>query len=300
MVERDLSAGVDRTRVRMTRSAVVLAGASLLAGAFLLVGRHSSLASALRDSTLPESARVVGGVDLDERAMTPLMFRRELPLRWHEKPMLFANASALYKSRVVGKALLAAIFCAALAAGVSGAATSTIPSAFARAPVASDQLPGNFQGVPDGGLAHDSRRIATLQGTKRSWSVYIFKQTIRNRLLNPSVRPNICLFIFTSGQGAGGGCSPTDLFFGPRHVSASATGRVLAGVASDRVARVVVVGSRRVVHEAPLSADQGFIFNCRAYNGCACVVSRVQAFDKSGKRIANQDWRSSARNCRRQ
>lgn len=206
---------------------------------------------------------------------------------------------------MVGKALLTGIVCAALTTGVSGAATSTIPSAFARAPVASDQLPANFQGVFHGGEGppHDSRRIATLSGTKRDWSVYIFKQTTRNRYLNPSVRPNICLFVFThedDGGGAGGGCSPSELFLGPtRHVSASATGRVLAGVASDRVARVVVIGSRGVVHEVPLSPDHGFIFNCRAYNGCACVISRLQAFDKLGNRIENQDWRSRAPNCRR-
>lgn len=198
---------------------------------------------------------------------------------------------------------VAALVLATLTTAAAGAATSTIPSAFARAQVASDQLPGNFQGVPGEGLPHDSRRIATLRGTKRDWSVYIFKQTIRHRFLKPSVRPSICLFVFThedGGVGGGGGCSPSTLFLGPtRHVSTSATGRVLAGVASDRVTRVIVIGSRGVVHEVPLSADQGFIFNCRAYNGCACVISRIQAFDKRGNRIANENWTSRAPNCRR-
>ena len=207
--------------------------------------------------------------------------------------------------RVIQEAVLAAIFCTALTAGVSGAgaATSTVPSAFARTPVASDQLPGGSDGVSGEGLPSDSRRIATLQGPKRSWSVYIFKQTIRNRLL-PSgskrkPRPNICLFVFTDRQGGGGGCSPTALFFGPDGVITASSSRVLAGVASDRVARVVVVGSRGTIHEVSLSRDKGFIFNCRAYNGCACVISRLQAFDKRGNRIANENWTSRAPNCRR-
>jgi len=180
---------------------------------------------------------------------------------------------------------------------VSAAAASDLPSAFTRAPSAADQLPPTFTGLPGEGRPYESRRIATLSGTKRDWSVFIFKQKVKKRI-------NVCLFVFTrerdGGGGAGGGCSPSELFFGPgRRVAASATGRVLAGVAPSRVARVVVIGSRGVAHEVPLSRDKGFIFNCRAFNGCACVISRLQAFDKLGNRIANQDWRSSAPNCRR-
>jgi len=112
--------------------------------------------------------------------------------------------------------------------------------------------------------------------------VRLFKQTIRGRA-------SICTFVFEGG-GAGGGCSPAASFFGPgRQVHASAS-RVLAGVASDRVVRVVVIGSQGVVHEVPLSPDHGFIFNCRAYNGCPCAVSRLQAFDRMGRRIYNQNW----------
>jgi len=173
----------------------------------------------------------------------------------------------------------------------AAAAASDLPSAFTRAPSAADQLPPTFPGVPDGGRPYESRRIATLSGTKREWNVFIFKQKIKKRI-------NVCRFVFTRNQGAGGGCSPSESFFGPgRQVSAGA-GRVLAGVASDRVTRVVVIGSLGVVHEVPLSSDNGFIFNCRAFNGCACVVSRLQAFDRMGRRITNQDWRGS-RSCRR-
>ena len=186
---------------------------------------------------------------------------------------------------------LAAVVCATVSSVALAASSPNLPSVFARTAVATDRLPPTFTGFPGEGRPGDSRRIATYKGTKRTWSVYLFKQTIRGRA-------NICTFVFEGG-GAGGGCSPTASFFAPgRQVNASSS-RVLAGVASDRVARVVVIGSQGVVHEVPLSPDRGFIFNCPAYNGCACVVSRLQAFDDAGKRITNQDWRSSAPNCRR-
>jgi hypothetical protein len=198
---------------------------------------------------------------------------------------------------------IAAAVCSTIGGVALAASAPGLPSAFSRPAVGTDQLPARFRGVPGEGLPYDSRRIATLPGRKRDWSVFVFKQTVKYRYLNPSVRPSICLFIFTSGksgQDVGGGCSPAELFLGPtRHVSASATGRVLAGVTSDRVVRVVVIGSQGKAHDVPLSADKGFIFNCRAYNGCACVVSRLQAFDKFGNRITNQNWLSPARNCRR-
>jgi hypothetical protein len=197
---------------------------------------------------------------------------------------------------------IAVVLCAAVSSVALAASAPGLPSAFSRPAVPADRLPRGFQGVFDrgGGLPYDSRRIATLSGTKRQWSVYIFKQRIKNRLLKSGARPrvNVCLFVFTDGQGGGGGCSPTAVFFGAgRQVNASSS-RVFAGVATDRVARVVVIGSQGVVHEVPLSPDHGFIFNCRAYDGCACVVSRLQAFDRMGRRITNQDWVGS-RSCRR-
>ena len=190
------------------------------------------------------------------------------------------------------RAALAAIVCASLAAGVPAAGASNLPSAFTRAPTAADQLPPTFPVIPGEGRPYQSRRIATLSGTKREWSVYIFRQRIKKRI-------NVCLFVFTRGQGAGGGCSPAESFFGPGQDISASSSRVLAGVASDRVHRVVVIGTLGVAHDVPLSRDKGFIFNCRAFNGCACVISRLQAFDRLGNRIENQDWRSRAPNCRR-
>jgi hypothetical protein len=213
------------------------------------------------------------------------------------------------------RAAIAALACLALATGVSAAAGPTLPSAFERAAASGDQLPASFQDWGEAlgeGRPYQSRRIATLNGTKRVWTLYIFKQQKkriifkRKRIIRqgkPSL--HVCMFLFTQDRrdaqdgGGGGGCSPADKFFGAgRDINASSS-RVIAGVASDRVARVAIVGSLGRVHRVPLSPDNGFIFNCRAYNGCACVVSRIQAFDQSGNRIEDQDWRSSARNCRR-
>lgn len=195
-------------------------------------------------------------------------------------------------------ALGAAVAFACLSGVALAAEQGTVPSAFARPETEADRLPSTFA-MPGEGLPYDSRRIASYKGTKRTWTVYIFKQRRRGFYQHKPAQEHICVFVFEGG-GAGGGCSPSGSFFGPgRPVNASSS-RVLAGVASDQVARIAVVGSRGVVHNVPLSSDHGFVFDCRAYNGCACVISRLQAFDKRGIRIANQDWRSSAPNCRRQ
>lgn len=191
---------------------------------------------------------------------------------------------------------VAVIGCASLVSGASAAPISELPSAFTRPATEADRLPLDFSGFE--GRPYDSRRIASYKGTKRTWTVYIFKQRMRGFNQQAPAREHVCVFVFEGG-GAGGGCSPSASFFGPgRPVNASSS-RVLAGVASDQVARIAVVGSRGVVHHVSLSSDHGFIFNCRAFNGCACVLSRLQAFDKLGNRIMNQDWRSSAPNCRR-
>lgn len=190
--------------------------------------------------------------------------------------------------------------CACLSGVALAAEQGSVPSAFSRPATDADRLPATFSNDLLGGESRpfDSRRIALYKGTKRTWTLYIFKQRMRGFNQQKPAREHICVFVF-EGSGAGGGCSPTASFFGPGRPVNAGSSRVLAGVAADQVARIAVVGSRGVVHNVPLTPDQGFIFNCRAFNGCACVLSRLQAFDKLGNRIANQDWRSSAPNCRR-
>lgn len=77
----------------------------------------------------------------------------------------------------------------------------------------------------------------------------------------------------------------------------SAALRLFAGIAANEVTRVVLVGSRGVRHRLQLSSDGGFIYDCRAYNGCACLVARLDAHDDQGKRVTHESWLSPT--CRR-
>jgi hypothetical protein len=69
-------------------------------------------------------------------------------------------------------------------------------------------------------------------------------------------------------------------------------------VAANAVTRVVLVGVRGARHVVPLSRDNGFVHDCRAYNGCACLIDRVHAY--AGTRLlGTQRWASCARRPRR-
>jgi len=178
-----------------------------------------------------------------------------------------------------------------VAAGVAAAASgpTTIPSAFARSATPADRLPATFA-QRAGSRPFDSRRIATYtDGKRRLWSVYVFKQIIRNRL-------NICVATLR-GSGGGGGCSPSSEFFAPGRWVVAGEGRLMAGVAADNVATLRLIGSHGSVHTVKLTRDHGFIYDCNAYNGCSCLIARVQAFDSAGRLISDQDWLGSS--CRR-
>jgi hypothetical protein len=191
--------------------------------------------------------------------------------------------------------LLAALPMLVATVFVGGASSSVgAPSAFLRAATSADRLPGRFatHGVPGPNVSrpYDSRRIATyVDGKQRRWSVYIFKQ-------RKSGAEQTCVFTFHSG-GAGGGCNPSAGFFSPSNQVVDGEGRVLAGVASTKVTRIEVIGTQGVVHHVPLSPDHGFVLNCRAYNGCTCVVATLKAFDSRGRLITSENWPNQS--CRR-
>jgi hypothetical protein len=90
-------------------------------------------------------------------------------------------------------------------------------------------------------------------------------------------------------KGVGGGCGPKPLFR-RNHRLVAGSGQLFAGIAADEVTRVVIVGSRGVRREVRLSPDNAFIFDCRAYNGCSCVIARVEGFTRTGRRVVNQRW----------
>jgi hypothetical protein len=179
---------------------------------------------------------------------------------------------------LAGVILMAAIGGTALAKPVSDE-----PRVFQRPARPADQFQPHW---PRHGRVIASRLVATYDGRRgRRASLYVFKT---------STGETCQAFVF---NGIGGGCNPKTLFR-PDHRLAAGSGQLFAGVAADEITRVVIVGSQGVRHRVHLSSDNGFIFDCRAYNGCTCaVVDRVEAFTRTGRRVVNQRW--PAASCKR-
>jgi len=170
-------------------------------------------------------------------------------------------------------------------AAAASAAPSGQPKAFSRPPRAADVLPAGYLTMLPPRLGHivATRRIATYDGgPKRRARLYLIRTS----------GGYMCSFLIW--RGAGGGCNRGSIL-GGQQVQVGA-GQFLAGVAADRVTRIVVVGSRGVRHRVPLSSDQGFIYDCRAYNGCTCAVARVDAY--AGSRRVARDY-LLGRSCRK-
>jgi len=137
----------------------------------------------------------------------------------------------------------------------------------------------------------DSRRVA----------IYKDRRGRRATLYVAKTRTQLCVVLVNSSSGgsvggSGGGCSPKASFFQGRHVSAS-SGRLFAGVVSNEVARVILVGSNGVRRPVELTADGGFIYDCRAYNGCAGLIACVEAYARDGRFLSGQPWLRAG--CRR-
>ncbi|HEY3185649.1 MAG TPA: hypothetical protein VGJ77_22585 [Gaiellaceae bacterium] len=185
---------------------------------------------------------------------------------------------------------------AALVAGQSAVAgaqrapiTLTAPAAaashlraFDRPRRASDRLPALIH-LPAGDFWHPSTRPAKVVDSRRV-ATYVDGRGRRAALYVAKTATQTCI-VSTWNQGAGAGCSPHDRFFANGHLVVS-SGRLVFGVATDDVARIVVVGSRGVRHPVELTRDGGFIYDCKAYNGCPCVVDHVEALSNSGVMLA--------------
>ena len=180
--------------------------------------------------------------------------------------------------------------------GLLLAATSSVaaqgPSelrAFVRAKQATDVLPTR---VRPWARVGDSRRIATyLDGRKRPAAVYIVKRG----------GDQFCLVTISTnraGRHWSGSCSPRALFFPRGEHVAAASGRLFTGVVTNEVRHVVVIGSRGRRHPVRVTSDGGFIFDCHAWNGCACVVAAVEARDAQKRLLSTQAWPIAAP-CRR-
>ncbi len=172
-----------------------------------------------------------------------------------------------------------AAFAAVLFVAGTALASNDSPKAFDRPARATDALPAALRTLPPEkfGFFVVSRRIATYDGgPHRRGRLYVLR----------TARGYTCVaFVW---RGVGMGCNPGSLFVGGQRVSAEA-GQFLSGIAADEVTRVVVVGSRGVRHRVPLSPDKGFIYDCRAYNGCPCAVAWLDAY-AGERRVAHQDW----------
>jgi hypothetical protein len=170
-----------------------------------------------------------------------------------------------------------AALAAALAVAGTALASNDSPKAFDRPARPGDAIGSALGELPARiGNIVMSRRVATYDGgPHRRGRLYLVRTS----------RRWTCVFFVW--RGTGGGCSPGPLF-AVRRVSANA-GQFLSGIAADEVTRVVVVGSRGVRHRVPLSPDKGFIYDCRAYNGCTCAVAWLDAY-AGERRVAHQDW----------
>ncbi|MBD0349001.1 MAG: hypothetical protein ICV59_07605, partial [Thermoleophilia bacterium] len=165
-------------------------------------------------------------------------------------------------------------------------ATGEQPRAFQRPRRPGDVFPASAF-IP-GQRITDSRLIASYFGRRRPARLYLLKTSgSRGR--------QICMALVHRGIGAG--CDPEAHFLTPSRAVTAGSGQLLSGVAANHVARVVVIGTQGRRHRLRLTPDKGFIFDCRAYNGCTCVVRWLDAFDANGRRVAHQDWGSPT--CRR-
>jgi hypothetical protein len=182
--------------------------------------------------------------------------------------------------RVLVGALIAAVLVVSTEGAVLGSAASSPVRlrAFDRPARADDRLTLR---LPDRFQIDVSRKIALYtDGRGRTSTLYVAKTRIGE----------LCLVLASGNGGASLGCSPAAAFFAPgSHVNAS-SGRLFSGVTTDSVSRVVLVGSLGKRHSLAVSRDGGFIYNCRAYNGCAKLIACIEAYDASGRLLSNQAW----------
>jgi hypothetical protein len=177
--------------------------------------------------------------------------------------------------------------CLASTSSIAAQSSSEL-RAFVRAKQATDVLPA-WVHVRE--KVTDSRRIATyVDGRKRPAAVYVLK-TADGQLCHLTISTN------RAGRGGSMGCGPKGSFFPRRQHVAAVSGRLLSGVVRNEVRNIVVVGSRGRRYPVRVTSDGGFIFDCRAWNGCACVVAAIEARDADRRLLSTQTWPIAA-SCR--
>ena len=154
--------------------------------------------------------------------------------------------------------------------------------AFQRPARAGDAIPRSAVGVVPKrfGAIVASRRIATASGSRGHAALYLTR-TSRNE---------ICL-IQVERRAAGGGCSLARDYFSAQRLIAAGTGDgFFHGVAANEVARVAFADPHGALHPVHLTRDGGFIYVCRARNGCIDVIKAVNGYDSRGHLISHERW----------
>ena len=156
-------------------------------------------------------------------------------------------------------------------------AAATAPDrirAFERPATARDRLPQrNFRWFPQQGTRLlEVREVARYRDGRGRLS-----RLLVARGVDAEGRSVTCQ-ILLQAYGMGSGCDPSRAFFTPGRLVAASAGRLMSGVVAENVARVEIIGTHGRVHPVALTPDGGFIWNCRAYNGCACVVAELRAY----------------------
>lgn len=174
-------------------------------------------------------------------------------------------------SRVALAAVVAVVVVAPAGTGTGG--TSVEPTAFQRRARADDYYAG-----PSRWHVSESRLVARTSIRRPSGSNVARLYLVR--------RTNGMLCIALRDRGTATSCTTPTVFA----KGISLWGRLLVGVVPNRVMRLVVVGTRGVRHTVRPTRDKGFVWDCRAWNGCASVIAAVEAYNNAGRLLYRIPW----------
>ena len=179
--------------------------------------------------------------------------------------------------RRLGGGFLAALIVAAslVAAAATAAKAPTLAlHVFKRSAHNYDTLPKVARKV---GSVQVARRVATALDAKRR-PYLVYATLMRDK--------SVCVVLIQSNT-YGARCAPEGAFFQQGRQTFSVIKGLIAGVASDSVRKVVLVGqtARKTL---ALSKDGGYIYGCPAPTNCATWVREVLGYNAKGKLVSTE------------